>query len=45
MNPLSGNEISTESYSVLYTRHNTMKAGEYWYRSLTIMIYVSKKNT
>ena len=45
MNPLSGTELSTEAYSVLYTRHNTMKAGDYGYRSLATIIYVNKKNT
>jgi hypothetical protein len=43
MNPLSGTEISTETYSVLFTLNNTMKAGYYGYRSLAIMNYVSKK--
>jgi hypothetical protein len=45
MNPLSGTELSTEAYSVLFTLHNTMKGSDYGYKSLAIMIYVSKKNT
>jgi hypothetical protein len=45
MNPLSGTELITEAYSVLSTLHNTMKAGDYGYRSLAIMIYVIKKKS
>ena len=43
MNPLSGTELSTEAYSALFTLHNTMKAGDYVYRSIANIIYISKK--
>jgi hypothetical protein len=43
MNQLSVNILNTEAYSAVFTLHNTMEAGDYGYRSLAIMIYISKK--